>query len=92
MSAELFIVGAEDERGPHRRCTGHVTGSSKDLVDCPLRATRMIWEEPYGGAFACDDPGHTGNAIRTMPIEEFFQGVYATIAAEALDRCVVDKP
>lgn len=91
MSTELFVSGAEDERGPHRRCTGHVTGSSTDLVTCPLRATRVIWEE-YGGSFACDDPGHIGNATKIEPIDAFFAELHMNLAVEdaqaALANCV----
>jgi hypothetical protein len=87
VSAELFVFGAEDERGPHRRCTGHVTGSSEDLVTCPLRATRVIWE-PDGASFACDDPGHVGEAIRSTPIGEFFMELTAQDAQRALEDCV----
>ena len=87
MVIEPFLFGAEDEHGPHRRCTGHVTGSSEDLVDCRMRATRVIWEE-YGASFACDDPGHVGNATRTQPIGEFFVDVVAGLAQRALAACV----
>lgn len=91
MSAELYVPGAEDARGPHRRCTGHVTGSSDDIVACPMRATRVVWEE-YGGSYACDDPGHIGNATRIEPIDEFFADLrvswIAREAEAALAACV----
>jgi hypothetical protein len=84
---EPFLFGAEDEHGPHRRCTGHVTGSSNDLVDCHSRATRVIWEE-YGASFACDDPDHIGNATRIQPIGDFFVEIMAGLAQRALEARV----
>lgn len=91
MSGELFVSDAEDERGPHRRCTGHVTGSSDDLVTCPNRATRVIYEDALG-SFACDDPGHIGNADQIIPIGPFFAELHMNMLAyeaeAALANCV----
>lgn len=94
MDAQPYHSGAEDEHGLHRRCTGHVTGSSDDLVDCRRRATRVIWEADGMAYFACHDPGHIGNAARVQPIGEFFVDLHVSILAEeserALAACVID--
>ncbi len=94
MSAELFVGGVDDERGPHRRCTGHVTGSLTDFVPCPLRATRVTWSK-YGGSFACDDPGHIGLATSIEPIDKFFADLHMSVIAHeaecALAACVVPE-
>lgn len=83
-----MLPGGRILNDDERRCTGHVTGSSTDLVQCRALATRVIWEADGLGSFACDDPGHVGNAVRFMPIGKFFTQLHESIIAQDAERAL----